>query len=131
MGTFAIVDTDQLTTGGVGERIATVTSASTVQYDYSQGAVFQHTTSPSSNWTANFVNVPYNISRSYTVAVLVTQSGGPFTMTSVTLNGVPITVAFTASSYSGNGTGSKNLVTISFMRLANGTVQAFGNAAVF
>lgn len=130
MTTFSIVDTDQLTTGGVGERIVAVASGSTVQYDYSQGAVFVHSTAPTANWTANFVNVPYNVSRSYTVVVLVTQSGGPFTMTSVQLNGVPVTVSFTASSYSSNGTSSKNLVTISFLRLADGSVQAFGNAAV-
>lgn len=131
MSTFNLVETDQLITGAVGEKVATVTSSSSVTYDYRTAGVFIHNVATTSNWVANIINVPNEINKAYTITIICTSGSSAFGPSSYTLNGSALSgVSFTSGSLSGDAANKTKIMTITFIRKSDNTVLAIGNGAV-
>ena len=91
---------------GSSEVMIPITNANgTVTHDLDLGAIFYHI-SPSSNFTANFTNVPVTNNRTISVALVINQGATPYTPTSIQINGSSVTPEYQGGG--GSPTGNAN-----------------------
>ena len=72
----------------INSPVTDVASGTTVAYNFSQSAIFYHSTVPSSDWTANFTNLPtVNSGKILTINIIVPQGVTPYKITAGQVNG--------------------------------------------
>jgi hypothetical protein len=100
---YADISTVGLTASGMidivssRESVVEVVSASVVGYNFSLGAIFFHTTSPSIDWAANFTNLPTTNGKVITINVIVPQGATPYKITGCSIDGVIQTIRWFGS----------------------------------
>ena len=94
-------------------------TASTVVYDFSTGSNWYHS-SATTNYTANFTNVPTDSNRVITVTIVIEQGATAYVPTAVQINGSSTTIK-----WSGSNTGNANqtdIIGFTFMRISSSWV---------
>lgn len=130
MGTFNVVNTDQLVTGSVAEKVVYVSSTSSVTYDCSIGGVFLHTSPVSQNWVAKIVNVPKELNKIYTIAIICkNNSSAAYSPSSYLLDDEDLSVQFSLGSLSSDAANLTKIITIYIIRNSDGTLAAYGNGS--
>jgi hypothetical protein len=117
VGTLANLTVSGLTTYGLSADIlVTKTGATgTVTHDVSAGAVFYHT-SPSANFTANFINVSTTTDRVLTMTLLISQGATPYMCTAVQIDSIVQTIKWIGG-LAATGSASKlDIVSFSLLR---------------
>ncbi len=131
MSTFNRVDTGQLLTGAVGEKVAPVAFSSAITYDCNDAGIFIHSANASSNWTANIVNVPSKINTAYTLTIISTNgAGGTYSPSAYNINGKSVTVPFFSGSFTGDAASKTKIITISIVRKSDLSLLVFGNGVI-
>jgi len=111
------------------ETVIDVTSSATVTYNFVTGAIYYHATPPSTDWTANFNNLPTTDGKIITVNVIVPQGSTAYKITSVTIGGITQTVKWLGSTIPAGNNGSTDIWSFSFLRRgATWTVYAAQSA---
>jgi hypothetical protein len=80
------------------ESVVDVVSASVVAYNFSLGAIFFHSTSPSIDWTVNFTNLPTTNGKVITMNIIVPQGATAYKITGCNIDGVVQTIKWFSSS---------------------------------
>ena len=91
-------------------------TSSTVNYDFNTGAIWYHGTA-STNYTANFINLPITNNRVITVTILISQGSTGYSPTTIQIGGVTQSVK-----WSGLNTGNANqtdIIGFTFIRVSN------------
>ena len=91
-------------------------TASTVVYDFSTGSNWYHS-SATTNYIANFINVPTDPNRVITVTIIIEQGATAYVPTDVQINGSVTTIR-----WSGSNTGNANqtdIIGFTFMRIGS------------
>lgn len=72
----------------INSPVTDVPSGANVTYNFSQSAIFYHSTVPSIDWTANFTNLPaVNAGKILTINIIVPQGVTAYKITSCNING--------------------------------------------
>lgn len=101
------------------ESVVDVISASVVAYNFSLGAIFFHSTSPSIDWTVNFTNLPTTNGKVITMNIIVPQGATAYKITGCNIDGVVQTIKWFGSS-TPTGTATKtDIWAFSLIRRAN------------
>ena len=101
------------------EVIDTKTSATgTVVHDFSTGAIWYHS-SISSDFTANFTNVPTTNNRSITVALILDQGATAYIPTAVQIDGVAQTIKWGGGSVPSGTNNYTDIVNFTLIRSAS------------
>jgi len=113
------------------EVLSTLTGATgTVTHDFSQGAVWYHTT-PADDFTANFSNVPTLNGRVLVVALIIQQGSTARIPTAVQINGASQTVNWNDTTVPTGNADQVDLVSFSFIRTSStwtvlGSLSTYG-----
>jgi len=116
---------------GVSEIISATISltASNIQYDFNESSLWYHATA-STNYTANFINLPTTNNRTLSVSILIEQGVTAYIPTVVKIAGVTQSLKWAGGSQSGTPN-SLDLVTFTFIRINNSWVNIIGQIAPF
>ena len=105
-------------------------TASTVVYDFSTGANWYHS-SASTNFAANFINVPTTNNRAITTTLVIEQGATAYIPTSVTINGGDSeTIKWSGGTASGTPNGI-DIVGFTFIRSSGSWTQVLGQINAF
>jgi hypothetical protein len=80
------------------EAIIDVVSASVVAYNFNQGTLFYHSTSPAIDWTVNLTNLPTTNGKTITMNIIVPQGATAYKITGCNIDGVTQTIKWFGSS---------------------------------
>lgn len=80
------------------ESVVDVVSASVVAYNFSQGAIFFHSTPPTIDWSVNFTNLPTTNGKVITMNIIVPQGATAYKITGCNIDGVVQTIKWFGSS---------------------------------
>lgn len=120
------IATSTITSTGLADLLTTtetvidVTSATTVTYNFTSGAVFYHSTSPSADWTVNFTNLPTTNGKVTTVNIIVPQGSTAYKITAATIDGTVTAIKWVGSSVPTGNNSKTDIWSFSFLRRANG-----------
>ncbi len=116
---------------GISEIISATISltASNIQYDFNESSLWYHATA-STNYTANFINLPTTNNRTLSVSILIEQGVTAYIPTVVKIAGVTQSLKWAGGSQSGTPN-SLDLVTFTFIRINNSWVNIIGQIAPF
>lgn len=104
-------------------------TAATVTYDFTTGTIWYHGTA-STNYTANFVNMPTTNGRAITANIMISQGSTPYAPTSVSIGGTPQTVKWANGTYSVTAN-NVDIVGFTFLRSGNAWTQVLGQISTF
>jgi hypothetical protein len=104
-------------------------TASTVVYDFSTGSNWYHS-SATTNYTANFINIPTDNNRAITLTIIINQSSTAYIPTSVQVNGSDQTIKWAGGTASGTAN-QVDIVGFTFIRSGGSWVQVFGQINTF
>ena len=100
------------------EAIIDVVSSSVVAYNYNQGALFYHSTSPAIDWTANFTNLPTTNGKTLTMNIIVPQGATAYKITACNIDGVSQTIKWFGSSAPSGTINKTDIWACTFIRRA-------------
>jgi hypothetical protein len=98
-------------------------------YDFSTGSIWYHS-SATTNFTANFTNLPTDNNRAITVSILINQGATAYIPTALQIGGVPKTIKWAG----GSAVGSSNQVDVvgfTFIRSGSDWAQVLGQINTF
>jgi hypothetical protein len=104
-------------------------TASTVIYDFNTGAIWYHATA-STNYTANFTNMPLDNNRVITTTIMISQGLTGYAPTAVQIDGSAQTIKWTNGTYSVSSN-KVDIVGFTFVRSENVWSQVFGQISSF
>ena len=104
-------------------------TASTVVYDFNTGAIWYHGTA-STNYTANFTNLPTTNNRALTATIMINQGPTGYSPTIVRIDGVTQSVKWSGGTYSVS-TNKVDVVGFTFIRTGSVWAQVFGQISSF
>jgi hypothetical protein len=104
-------------------------TASTVVYDFSTGANWYHS-SATTNYTANFINIPTDNNRAITLTIIINQSSTAYIPTSVQVNGSDQTIKWAGGTSSGTAN-QVDIVGFTFIRSGGSWAQVLGQINTF
>jgi hypothetical protein len=116
---------------GREEKMLTLPNADTpvVEYDMSNGTIWYHS-SPASDYTASFSNVPSGTGRAVSATIVISQASTGYLPTDVVINGSPISVKWEGGTYSA-GTNSVDVVDIKMISIGGSWAHALGKITNF
>ena len=104
-------------------------TASTVVYDFSTGAIWYHATA-STNYTANFTNLPTDNNRVITATIMISQGVTPYIPTAVQIGGASQVIKWAGGTAS--GTANKlDIVGFTFVSAGSVWAQVLGQISYF
>jgi hypothetical protein len=117
--------------GEVSEVVTTSYGAtnSSVTYDFNTGAIWYHGTA-STNYTANFTNLPTTNNRVLTATIMINQGPTGYSPTIVQIDGVTQSVKWSGGTYSVS-TNKVDVVGFTFIRTGSVWAQVFGQISSF
>ena len=98
-------------------------------YDFSTGSIWYHS-SATTNFTANFTNLPTDNNRAITVSILINQGATAYIPTALQIGGVSKTIKWAG----GSAVGSSNQVDVvgfTFIRSGSDWAQVLGQINTF
>ena len=99
-------------------------------YDFSTGSNWYHS-SATTNYTANFINVPTDNNRAITTTVVINQSSTPYIPIALQINSVSQTIKWSGGTASGTSN-QVDIVGFTFIRDGVGNwVQVLGQINTF
>ena len=104
-------------------------TASTVTYDFSTGAIWYHGTA-STNYTADFTNLPITNNRAITATILISQGSTGYSPTTVKIDGVTKPVKWAGGTYSVS-TNKVDVIGFTFIRTGSDWAQVLGQINSF
>jgi hypothetical protein len=104
-------------------------TASTVFYDFTTGSNWYHS-SATTNYTANFTNVPTTDNRAITATIIINQGSTAYIPTSVQINSVSQTIKWSGGTASGNAN-QVDIVGFTFIRSGGSWAQVLGQINTF
>jgi hypothetical protein len=104
-------------------------TATLVTYDFNTGSIWYHSTA-STNYTADFVNLPTTDSRAITATIIISQGTTGYSPTSVRISGVTQSVKWSGGTYSVS-TNKVDIVGFTFLRTSGTWSQIFGQISSF
>jgi hypothetical protein len=104
-------------------------TASNVTYDFNTGAIWYHGTA-STNYTANFTNLPTTNNRALTATIMINQGPSGYSPTIVQIDGVTQSVKWSGGTYSVS-TDKVDVVGFTFIRTGSVWAQVFGQISSF
>jgi hypothetical protein len=107
----------------------TVATASNVTYDFSTGNIWYHATA-STNYTANFINVPTIDGTTITSTIIISQGATGYSPNVVKIAGVTQSVKWAGGTYSVS-TNKVDIVGFTFIRSSSSWVQVLGQISSF
>ena len=104
-------------------------TASTVVYDFSTGAIWYHATA-STNYTADFTNLPTDNNRVITATIMISQGATPYIPTAVQIGGASQVIKWAGGTAS--GTANKlDIVGFTFVSAGSVWAQVLGQISYF
>lgn len=104
-------------------------TAATVTYDFSGGSIFYHGTA-STNFTADFINIPTKNNRAITTTIILSQDSTPYIPTVVKIEGITQSVKWGGGTYSGTANGV-DIIGFTFIRSGSDWAQVLGQIKTF
>ena len=104
-------------------------TASTVVYDFSTGSNWYHS-SATTNYTANFINIPTDNNRAVTLTIIINQSSTAYIPTAVQVNGSSQTIKWAGGTASGTAN-QVDIVGFTFIRSGGSWAQVLGQINTF
>jgi hypothetical protein len=104
-------------------------TSSIVVYDFTTGSNWYHS-SATTDWTANFINVPITRARVITATVVIVQGPTPYIPNAVQINGFSETIKWSGGTASGNAN-QVDIVGFTFMRINSAWTQVLGQINTF
>jgi hypothetical protein len=104
-------------------------TASVVTYDFSTGSNWYHS-SATTNYTANFINVPIDNNRAITTTILINQGSTAYIPTGLQINNSPVIVKWSGGTASGTAN-QVDIVGFTFIRSGSAWVQILGQINTF
>jgi hypothetical protein len=104
-------------------------TASTVIYDFNTGAIWYHATA-STNYTANFTNMPLDNNRVITTTIMISQGLTGYAPTAVQIGGTASPIKWANGTYSVSSN-KVDIVGFTFVRSGNVWSQVFGQISSF
>jgi hypothetical protein len=104
-------------------------TASTIEYDFSSGALWYHATA-STNFTANFTNVPTIDNRAITTSLVISQGSTAYIPTAVQINGVTQSIKWAGGTAFGTAN-QVDIVGFTFIRSNSSWSQVLGQINTF
>lgn len=104
-------------------------TASLVVYDYNSSSIFYHATA-SSNFTANFTNLPTTDNRVLTATIVISQGVSAYIPNVVQIAGVTQSIKWAGGTQSGTAN-SLDLISFNFIRTGNTWTNVIGQIAPF
>ena len=98
MTTVGLTATGMIDIVSSRESVVDVISSSVVAYNFSQGAIFYHSTSPAIDWSVNFTNLPTTNGKVITMNIIVPQGATAYKITGCNIDGVIQTIKWFGSS---------------------------------
>jgi hypothetical protein len=113
------------------EKVSTlpVATASLVTYNFNDGSIWYHSTA-SSNYTADFINLPTTDNRAITATIIISQGPTGYAPTSVRISGVTQSIKWSSGTYSVS-TNKVDIVGFTFLRTSATWSQVFGQISSF
>lgn len=104
---------------GTTEVLDTKTSATgTVVHDFATSAIWYHS-SITSDFTANFTNVPITNDRAITVALVLVQGSTPYISSAVQINGTASTIFWQGGSVPNGVSNGTDIISFTLIRVSN------------
>jgi hypothetical protein len=104
-------------------------TASVVIYDFSTGSKWYHS-SATTNYTANFINVPTDNNRAITTTIIIDQGATPYIPHVLQIGGTPSTIKWSGGTASGTAN-QVDIVGFTFIRSGNSWAQVLGQINTF
>jgi hypothetical protein len=104
-------------------------TAATVTYDFSGGSIFYHGTA-STNFTADFINIPTKNNRAITTTIILSQGPTAYVPNVVQIEGVTQSVKWGGGTYSGTANGV-DIIGFTFIRSGSDWAQVLGQINTF
>jgi hypothetical protein len=104
-------------------------TASTVIYDFNTGAIWYHATA-STNYTANFKNMPTDNNRAITATIMISQGNTGYMPTSLQIDGTSKTIKWAGGTYSVS-TNKVDIIGFTFVRAGSDWAQVLGQISSF
>lgn len=104
-------------------------TASMVIYDFSTGSNWYHS-SATTNYTANFINVPTDNNRAITTTIIINQGATAYIPSGLQINGVTQTIKWAGGTASGS-TNQVDIVGFTFIRSGASWAQVLGQINTF
>lgn len=104
-------------------------TASVVIYDFSTGSNWYHS-SATTNYTANFINVPTDNNRAITTTIIINQGATPYIPHVLQIDGTPSTIKWSGGTASGTAN-QVDIVGFTFIRSGNSWAQVLGQINTF
>lgn len=101
---------------------------SVVVYDFNNGSTFYHSTA-STNYSANFINIPETDNRTITTKVIISQGPTGYSPNSILINGVTQSVKWLGGTYSVSSN-SVDVIEFTFLR-TNSWIEVLGQITSF
>ncbi len=134
-GTFTVNGTSSLSGHTTFQQTSEVVNtspgatSSSVIYDFSSGSIWYHATA-SSNYSANFINMPTVNNRAITATVIISQGLTGYAPTSVRIEGVTQSLKWASGTYS-LSSNKVDIIGFTFLRTGNAWSQVFGQISSF
>lgn len=134
-GTFTVSATSSLSGHTTFQQTSELVNTSpgatsaTVTYDFTQGSIWYHATA-STNWTADFINVPTTNGRIITATIMISQGTTGYSPTRLRIGGVTQSIKWAAGTYSVSSN-KVDIVGFSFLRTSDAWTQVFGQISSF
>jgi hypothetical protein len=100
-----------------------------VIYDFSTGSNWYHS-SATTNYTANFINVPTDNNRAITTTIIINQGATAYIPSGLQINGVTQTIKWAGGTASGS-TNQVDIVGFTFIRSGASWAQVLGQINTF
>ena len=104
-------------------------NTSTVNYDFSAGSNWYHS-SATTNFTANFTNIPTTNNKAITVTIIINQGATPYIPTALQIDGVVKTVKWAGGTVAGSSN-QIDVVGFTFIRSGSDWAQVLGQINTF
>ena len=104
-------------------------TASTVVYDFLTGSNWYHS-SVTTNYTANFINIPTDNNRAITTTIILNQGPTPYIPHALQIGGTTSTIKWSGGTASGTAN-QVDIVGFTFIRSGNSWAQVLGQINTF
>lgn len=104
-------------------------TASLVTYDFNTGSIWYHSTA-TSNYTADFVNLPTTDNRAITATIIISQGATGYSPNALRISGVTQSIKWSSGTYSVS-TNKVDIVGFTFLRTSGTWSQVFGQISSF
>ena len=112
------------------EILNTSTASTSIIYDYNLGSIWYHN-DLTSNYSANFINIPTDNNTAITSTIIISQSGTAYIPSSIYINGTQQVVKWGNGVYPSGNINQTDIIGLTFITYNNSIVEVLGQLSTY